>query len=395
MSQKCGRTCLLGDVVLKALSFRGEDRYATPGQLKAALCSLPESAAIPAAAPVIPLSSEELKNAHSYKVDKNFEPAEPEKKKKKQPKTRKPEGAVDENMDAEEFRKTKKKGRWVLPVVLILVIIVALLLLLRGCNDNQNPAGFTVDPEPTVTENPIHSPVPTAELTLPESTETPEEPEETEPPEETEEPENKEPVYEVYLADVTWEEAKNLCDQKGGHLATIRDNEQYNTIIQLAERNGAQFVWLGAYRAENAQWYYVTGDTLDYTAWDVNEPSAMDNDGTREDYLLLCTVPPSVTGAITTCAMTPSPLHRPRTAVRSPTSASTTNNRIAKNRHIKSAGFIILVMNLLRFFTTHRVSTNIFSDCFRPSNGSPVSHFPWVGAKAFLSLFILSPARHP
>ena len=276
----------LGDVVLKALSFRGEDRYATPGQLKAALCSLPEGAAIPAAAPVIPLSSEELKNAHSYKVDKDFEPAEPEKK-KKQPKARKLEGAVDEDMDAEEFRKTKKKGRWVLPVVLILVIIVALLLLLRGCNDNQNPAGFIVDPEPTETVSPIHSPVPTAELTLPESTETPEEPEETEPPEETEEPENKEPVYEVYLADVTWEEAKNLCDQKGGHLATIRDNEQYNTIIQLAEKNGAQFVWLGAYRAENAQWYYVTGDTLDYAAWDVNEPSAMDNDGTREDYLLL------------------------------------------------------------------------------------------------------------
>ena len=30
-----------------------------------------------------------------------------------------------------------------------------------------------------------------------------------------------------------------------------------------------------------------TGDTLDYTAWDKNEPSAIDNDGTREDYLLL------------------------------------------------------------------------------------------------------------
>ena len=49
---------------------------------------------------------------------------------------------------------------------------------------------------------------------------------------------------------------------------------------------GLQF-WLGAYRAENSQWYYVTGDTLDYTVWDVNEPSAMDADGTREDYLLL------------------------------------------------------------------------------------------------------------
>ena len=274
----------LGDVVCKALSFRAEERYATPGILKAALCSLPEGAELPAAAPVIPMNSEELKNAHSYKVDKDFESAEPEKPRraKKQPKLA---GAVDENMDAGDFRKPQQKGRWILPVVLLIVIIVAVILLLRGCRDADDEP-FSIDPEvPMETVNPIHAPVPTASI-LPVEPETPEE---TEAPVETDAPEETaaEPTYEIYLADVTWEEARALCDQKGGHLATVRNEEQYNEIIRLAEENGASFVWLGAYRADNAQWYYVTGDTLSYTVWDKNEPSALDSDGTREDYLLL------------------------------------------------------------------------------------------------------------
>lgn len=264
----------LGDVCLKALSFRAEDRYATPGQLKAALCSLSDSAMLPAAAPVIPMSSEQLKNAHSYKVDKDFEPAaQPKKEKKKREK--KPEGAVNENMDAEAFRKTKKPA-WIIPVLLIVVIVVAAVLLLQSCNKYEQPEF------PVVTETPdpgelIRPPVPTA--TVP--------PAATPEPTPTPTPAPAEPVYELIMADVTWEEAKALCDQKGGHLATIRNEEQFNEITALAEANGAQFVWLGAYRAANAQWYYVTGDTLDYTVWDEKEPSAIDNDGTREDYLLL------------------------------------------------------------------------------------------------------------
>ena len=62
----------LGDVVLKAAAYQAEERYATPGKLKAALESLPEGGLIPAVAPVVPLSEEELKNAHSYMVDKDF-----------------------------------------------------------------------------------------------------------------------------------------------------------------------------------------------------------------------------------------------------------------------------------------------------------------------------------
>ena len=283
----------LGDVILTATAFYAGSRYATPGQLKAALLSLPEGADIPAAAPVIPMSDAQLRSAHSYKVDKDFEPTEPEKEKRPR-RERKPIGAVNENMDAAAFRATpKKKGRWVLPVILIAVIIAALLLLLRGCQESDEP-DFPIE-----TAGMIHSPVPTQVLPGIEPTEpTPvptqpvesEQPRETEAPTESEPPEEQPstlPTYEIFLADVTWEQAKDLCDQKGGHLATVRNQEQFDAIVDLAEQNGAKFIWLGAYRGSNSQWYYVTGDTLDFTVWDVNEPSAMDADGTREDYLLL------------------------------------------------------------------------------------------------------------
>ena len=72
----------LGDVVLKAVSFRAEDRYATPGQLRAALEALPEGSELAAAVPVVPLSDKERRQAPSYKVDKEFETPMPSKRKK-------------------------------------------------------------------------------------------------------------------------------------------------------------------------------------------------------------------------------------------------------------------------------------------------------------------------
>jgi len=290
----------LGNVILTATTFYSGSRYATPGQMKAALQALSEGADIPAAAPVLPLSQEQLKNAHSYKVDKHFETTAPEKNRKPVKREKKLPEAVDENMDAAAFRATpKKKSRFILPVILIVVIIVAICLLLRGCKDYYDP-DFPVSSAPIETTGMIHAPVPTGPLPVtssaPGTTGEPEQPTETDapaetvPPAETEVPQQTPsalPTYELFMADVTWEQAKDLCDQKGGHLATVRNDEQFNAIVALAEANGARFVWLGAYRAENAQWYYVTGDTLDYAVWDTGEPSAQDADGTREDYLLL------------------------------------------------------------------------------------------------------------
>ena len=278
----------LAAVVAKATAFQAEERYEKPAALKLALEALPEGAAVPAAAPFLPLTETEVKNAHSYKVDKNFEEIEPEKPKK--PLRRKKEiDGVDENMDAEEFRANpKRKTAWILPAVLVLLIVVALALLLRGCRDYGDP-NFPISTDaPEQSAEPvgqIHPPV-SDPTPLPPVTEPVETPEPSETPVETPEPT---PVvtYELCMDNCTWEEAKAKCEAKGGHLATVRSQAQLNEIIALASANGARYVWLGAYRASNGHWYYVTGEALDFTVWDTNEPSAMDQDGTREDYLLM------------------------------------------------------------------------------------------------------------
>ena len=111
---------------------------------------------------------------------------------------------------------------------------------------------------------------------------------EPEEPAETDDPENADkPRYEVFLEDISWEDAKAKCEEMGGHLATVKNQEELSEIIALVTAKGANYVWLGAYRAENDHWYCVTGEALDFTVWDSGEPSARDMDGTREDYLLL------------------------------------------------------------------------------------------------------------
>ena len=229
-----------------------------------------------------PLSKSEVENAHSYKVDKDFERVTPDKPRKSGQRRQREGGEVDENMDAKDFRATpKKRGRWILPLILILLIAAAAVLLLHSCQDYYD-ANFPIETPSSAstgpTDNPIHPPVPT-ETPVPVPTETPEP-----TPEPTETPA---PKYEIFVENVTWEQAKKLCEDKGGHLATVRTDEQLAEVIALAEAHGALYVWLGAYRASNAHWYYVTGDALSYPQWDKNEPSAIDMDGTREDYLLL------------------------------------------------------------------------------------------------------------
>ncbi|MCD8129245.1 MAG: protein kinase [Oscillospiraceae bacterium] len=287
----------LGDVVRRATAFRPEERYATPGQLKAALQSLPEGAEVPAAVPVVPLTAAEAQNMPSYKVDKDFEKTEPPKEKpKRAKKPKRAGGEVDEEMDAKTFRgaEPEKRSRRgiVVPIILGVAVIVALVLLLRACQSDGDVEGLPViqeTPAVTETDNPIHAAVPetplpgmeTMEPATPDDTDTDGEADTDEPDEEPE------PTYELVLADVTWTQAKALCEEMGGHLVTVESAEEMQTVIALAEENSAQFVWLGAQRESDGVWRYVTGEEMTYVAWDSGEPTVTDSDGTAEDYLLL------------------------------------------------------------------------------------------------------------
>lgn len=264
----------LGDVVLCATQFNASDRYANPAALRVALEALPEQAAIPAVAPVIRLKPKEIENTRSYKVDKSFEKTAPQ----RQAKPQKRKTTVDENMDAQTFRKPPKKRNWLAPVIILAVLIVALILIVKGCSDSE-PNDFTFDDEPGVVES------------LPPVSPQPADPVESEPPTEVEDPVESEPPAEprfsIFMDDVTWEEAKMSCEQMGGHLAVVNSQERLDEIVAMAEEKGAQFVWLGSYRGDDGVWYNVTGEAMNFSVWDAGEPSAIDADGTREDYLLL------------------------------------------------------------------------------------------------------------
>ncbi|MCQ2406495.1 MAG: protein kinase [Oscillospiraceae bacterium] len=274
----------LAELVLKAIAYNQSDRFSSPAELRAALEDLPEIALIPAAAPIVALTSEEAKNAKTYKVDKDFEntaDAEPIKTKKRRGKK-----TVDEDMDVEEFRKSSSKGHLILTVVLLLLFVGIVLYLL-------NMAGFidlfgkrAEEEQKLIPDIVIETPEPVDETPEPETgSEDENSPDDTENGEDTAVPE-AEPVYEIFVEDVTWEQAKTLCESKGGHLATVKNEEQFAAVTKLALEKGVRFVWLGALR-QNGQWYYVTGEQMSFAVWDTGEPSAFDSDGTAEDYLLL------------------------------------------------------------------------------------------------------------
>ena len=96
--------------------------------------------------------------------------------------------------------------------------------------------------------------------------------------------------YELIMDDISWEEANQKCIEMGGHLATITSESEMVTIEELAENNGAKYVWLGGYTSVNGEYVYghwVTGEPFDFTAWYTDEPSRNDMDGTPEMYIML------------------------------------------------------------------------------------------------------------
>ena len=75
---------------------------------------------------------------------------------------------------------------------------------------------------------------------------------------------------------------RELAEQAGGHLGIVRSGIELQEIINLAEEQGIQFIWLGASRSsEDGAWYYVDGEPMDFADWDAGKPSA------AGDYLLL------------------------------------------------------------------------------------------------------------
>ncbi|WP_418331307.1 RICIN domain-containing protein [Ruminococcus sp.] len=89
--------------------------------------------------------------------------------------------------------------------------------------------------------------------------------------------------YELFDTPVSWETAKKVCENKGGHLAVITSQSEQSTINELISSGKLTYYNIGATNINNInEWQWVTNEKMIYTNWAVGEPN---NVGNIERYL--------------------------------------------------------------------------------------------------------------
>lgn len=87
-------------------------------------------------------------------------------------------------------------------------------------------------------------------------------------------------IYSIVLGNFTWDEAKSDAESRGGHLATVGSEEEWQRIKPIL--SASQHLWLGATDSEQeGVWKWIDGTPWSFTNWGATEP----NNSGNEDYL--------------------------------------------------------------------------------------------------------------
>lgn len=81
--------------------------------------------------------------------------------------------------------------------------------------------------------------------------------------------------YKIFYDTLTWEEAKAVCEAKGGHLATITSEEEQQKLNLY--NAGNHNLWIGGYKNADGQWCWVNGEPWTYENWGDGEPNNSSN----------------------------------------------------------------------------------------------------------------------
>ncbi|MDO4170321.1 MAG: C-type lectin domain-containing protein [Lachnospiraceae bacterium] len=89
--------------------------------------------------------------------------------------------------------------------------------------------------------------------------------------------------YKFYNETLNWHEAKEKCEELGGHLATISSEEENHFLKSNIPDNDVSFFWIGGTdEKEEGNWKWVTGEAFNFTCWSENSPN---NNWDSENYL--------------------------------------------------------------------------------------------------------------
>jgi hypothetical protein len=91
-------------------------------------------------------------------------------------------------------------------------------------------------------------------------------------------------TYRIITGTFTWHQAKDDAEIRGGHLATITSQAEFNYIQTLGLFATSEPYWLGATdEGHEGSWAWVTGEPWDFVSSRTGEPN---NNQGPEDYLL-------------------------------------------------------------------------------------------------------------
>jgi tetratricopeptide (TPR) repeat protein len=80
-------------------------------------------------------------------------------------------------------------------------------------------------------------------------------------------------AFKIFRYDIPWHEAKRLCEEMGGRLAVVKDQE---TLDYLNKMKGPARLWLGATdEEEEGVWKWVDGTLVEFDAWADKQPFNM------------------------------------------------------------------------------------------------------------------------
>ena len=81
----------------------------------------------------------------------------------------------------------------------------------------------------------------------------------------------------VRNSEVSWQEAKEACEELGGHLVTITTKEESNFLLTLINSTSDFSYYMGGYRFCSDGWEWITGEPWGFTDWRYDQPDNVAN----------------------------------------------------------------------------------------------------------------------
>lgn len=79
--------------------------------------------------------------------------------------------------------------------------------------------------------------------------------------------------YYLFKEEMEWKQAKQFCEEMGGHLAVITSPLEQRRVEQLMEKADGNDSWIGGTdEKQEGSWKWVTGEEFDYTNWGYSQP---------------------------------------------------------------------------------------------------------------------------